>query len=886
MRIKKMVSIAIVAALIAAQILVPVVFADVGDVEEAWSKLSDSDKGILLRNLWDFAVVKLGNDEEVTVDEVYNNIYASLEGKDIISTDPVPGDGKISEGAVKIIIQKIINNKQIIKEYYDFYVANIQTKARVKEILGLEPDAPAGEVYQALQPFLVPVMTTENGIFARNGNVSAAVARKLLGIPDGALFEDLLGENLNGKVDTLASKVETRVGDYGLDRYEIIELLEIFGLYEDDPSNPSVVSTNPASGANGVSRSASIKITYSKNIYENWEDIDKYDNISLKAGSVELAVDKSISGKVLTITPKSSLAYSTTYTVTVPQGAVTDEVMRPAEGCTFSFTTVTEPITPPPTEPPVEPPVEPPEEEPGEEEPGEEEPPVEEPSEEEKEIGDIIAEIDEEEIEAAEGEALDAISENITGNIEKAIEILEGIDDPEVTLELIETIIGKSAALVQKLEETGKAAKADEFTDTLNKLAGAALKKVSLFREDVSEEAKEVKGEVILGDVPEGELVDEETRQMLKDIVDMAQRLTEILQENNVEQKIKPALYLDASSGEEDIENSNVIIPAALLIAAGEEKIEETVVITDVATMNIPLDAIELKKGDTLTITNAKVEKEQLPPSAREAVGDAPVFKLDIKVNDQKAELKGKVKVTIPYTLKPGDDPEKITVFYIRDDGELENVIGVYDEKTGTVSFEAEHFSNYVVMVNDVRFTDVGSEFWAARYIEVLASKGIVKGSGTVETYKPLNNLTRAEFTAMIVRAFKLFDESAENPFVDVKETDWFYPEVVSGAKAGIIRGRPGGIFAPDDKITREEMATIIANTLTLVLNKKPVEKPGEYLEKFSDKDNIADYARGPIALAVKYGIIAGKPDGRYAPKDNADRAEAAKLVYMILNMK
>ena len=194
---------------------------------------------------------------------------------------------------------------------------------------------------------------------------------------------------------------------------------------------------------------------------------------------------------------------------------------------------------------------------------------------------------------------------------------MEGIDDPEVTLELIETIIGKSAALVQKLEETGKAAKADEFTDTLNKLAGAALKKVSLFREDVSEEAKEVKGEVILGDVPEGELVDEETRQMLKDIVDMAQRLTEILQENNVEQKIKPALYLDASSGEEDIENSNVIIPAALLIAAGEEKIEETVVITDVATMNIPLDAIELKKGDTLTITNAKVEKEQLPPSAR-----------------------------------------------------------------------------------------------------------------------------------------------------------------------------------------------------------------------------------------------------------------------------
>ena len=65
----------------------------------------------------------------------------------------------------------------------------------------------------------------------------------------------------------------------------------------------------------------------------------------------------------------------------------------------------------------------------------------------------------------------------------------------KLLLELIETIIGKSVC--SKLEETGKAAKADEFTDTLNKLAGAALKKVSLFRVDVSEEAKEVKGEVI-----------------------------------------------------------------------------------------------------------------------------------------------------------------------------------------------------------------------------------------------------------------------------------------------------------------------------------------------------------------------------------------------------
>lgn len=884
MKVKNIIAVMVIAALMTAQLFVPVVFADVKDVEEAWSKLSDDDKGLLLRNLWDYAVSKLGKGEEIEEDEVFQNIIDSLdeaEKGDLISDEMGAGDDRISEAAVRIIIRKIINNKDIVKEYYEFYEENIQTKARVKQILGLDENATAGDVYVALLPFLVPVLTEEQtpgGVkFVRNGNVSAAVARKLG--TNQELFEALLGEDLNGKVDTLASRVEARVGDYGLDREDIKELLEIYSLYEDDPSDPYVVSTSPSDGATGVSTGVSIKITYSKNIFENEEDEAKYEAITLKAGNVELAVNKSISGKTLTIAPKSSLAYSTRYTVEVPEGAVTEEVMRPAEGCIISFTTAAETI--------IEPPEEPPEEEPPGEEPKEEEPPEEEePHEEEKEIGDIIAEIDEEEIKAAEGEKLDAIAENLAENIETVIELLEGIDDPGASFELTATIIEKSAVLVKKLDESGKAIKADEFTNRLNELADAVLKKAVSFRLEISEEEKDIKGEVKLGDVPEGELVDEVTRQKLKDIVDMAQMLSSVLQDNELEPKIKPTLYLDASLGEEGVENSDVVIPAELLIAAEEEKIEETVVMTDIAAMSIPIGAIELKKGDSIVVKNAKLDKEQLPEAARELVGDAPVYKLDISINEKKAEIKGKVKVTIPYSLKAGEDPEKITVFYVGEVGELENVIGVYDEKTRTVTFEAEHFSNYVIKMNDVKFEDVGSQFWAARYIEVLASKGIVKGSGTVETYKPLNNLTRAEFTAMIVRTFKLFDDSAENPFTDVKETDWFYPEVVSGAKAGIIKGRPGGIFAPNDKITREEMAAIVANTLTLVLNKKPVEKAEDYLGMFSDNSEIADYAKGSIAMAVKYEIIVGKPDGTYAPKNNADRAEAAKVIYMIFNMK
>ncbi|NSW91328.1 MAG: S-layer homology domain-containing protein [Firmicutes bacterium] len=874
MKIKKIIVAVIIAALMATQLFAPAVFANVADVENALNELkelSDDNKGLLLQNIWDFAVAKIGDGQAITVEAVYDAIVANLGavGKGhLIVPQQIPGDGAIGEDSVKILIQKLINNKEIIVHYYNIYEGNI-TKPVVKQILGLPPDATEGQVYRALLPYSVPVLTMEGGVFVRNGNVSAAIARKLG--TNQELFEVLLGD-INSKIDEMVVKIESKIGEFGLTRDDVIYALEIYDLYEEDPSNPVVASTSPSNGATGVSTGVSIRITYSKDIFENKETGSTYGNITLKAGSTALAINKSISGNTLTITPQSALAYSTTYTVTIPEGAVTDEVLRPAGGCTFSFTTGSESVYIPPSTPSEG------------EKPTEPEPPVE-PSEEEKEIGDIIAEINEEEIKAATGEELDKLTENLTGNLERAVELIGGIDSPEAALELAKTLIEKSAVMVGKLEESGKALAADAFANTLNNVANAVLKKVATFKVEISTGADVIKGQVKLGDVGAGELVDAGTRKMLKDIVFMAQELTALLENNGVESRVKPVLYVDAVSGAEGASNVDVSVPSGLLMAMEEEGIAEMVVMTDVAAMKIPTGSVKLEKDESVTITTAKLGKEQLSDSVKKAVGDAPVYKLAINVNGKKAELKEKVQVTIPYTPKAGEDTEKITVFYVSEEGKLENVIGVYDEKTGTIVFDAEHFSNYTVKLNDVKFKDVGDKFWAARYIEVMASKGVIKGVGA-EMFKPANNVTRAEFVAMIVRAFKLFDEDAENPFKDVKETDWFYPEVVSGAKAGIIKGRPGGIFAPNDKITREEMATIVSNVLIQVLGKKPSEKPADYLKTYVDSDKIANYAKDTVAMSTRYGIFGGRPDGTFAPKDNADRAESSKVIYMLFYMK
>ena len=89
-----------------------------------------------------------------------------------------------------------------------------------------------------------------------------------------------------------------------------------------------------------------------------------------------------------------------------------------------------------------------------------------------------------------------------------------------------------------------------------------------------------------------------------------------------------------------------------------------------------------------------------------------------------------------------------------------------------------------------------------------MAEAGIVSGV-TPTQFEPERTITRAEFAAMIVRALGI--TATDGPaFEDVANNAWFYSSVTAAAKAGLIVGY-NGYFRPDDLITREEMATIIA---------------------------------------------------------------------------
>lgn len=187
--------------------------------------------------------------------------------------------------------------------------------------------------------------------------------------------------------------------------------------------------------------------------------------------------------------------------------------------------------------------------------------------------------------------------------------------------------------------------------------------------------------------------------------------------------------------------------------------------------------------------------------------------------------------------------------------------------------------------VTKATFTDCGNVLWAMEAIESLTDKGIISGYGD-GTFRPDNNITRAEFAKIAVLAFGYYDENASGDFLDVTDNDWYFPYVGSAKDKGLILGSPadgeGYVFRPLNLITREDLAVIIYRAL----EKEQVEFLSPDMDfEFSDNDLISGYALEAVYALQASGIISGMGDGRFAPKANATRAQAAQMIYKALSM-
>jgi len=175
-----------------------------------------------------------------------------------------------------------------------------------------------------------------------------------------------------------------------------------------------------------------------------------------------------------------------------------------------------------------------------------------------------------------------------------------------------------------------------------------------------------------------------------------------------------------------------------------------------------------------------------------------------------------------------------------------------------------------------IPFTDIAAH-WALLSIIRAADQGWVNGYPD-RAFRPNQNVTRVEFTAMLVRALKL--DIPEEPvlnFADQQDIPtWARGYVAAALQEGLIQGLPDGTFQPNRLITRAEMATIIARSQGIVPDP-------EARSTFADAASIPNWAQGYIAAAADRGWVKGVGNNRFAPNNQSSRAEAVHLILNVL---
>ncbi|KNF07183.1 S-layer-like domain-containing protein [Gottschalkia purinilytica] len=184
----------------------------------------------------------------------------------------------------------------------------------------------------------------------------------------------------------------------------------------------------------------------------------------------------------------------------------------------------------------------------------------------------------------------------------------------------------------------------------------------------------------------------------------------------------------------------------------------------------------------------------------------------------------------------------------------------------------------------NISFKDVPNNHWAKQYIETLASSGTISGYPD-GTFKPENNVTRGEFSRLIVDPFFKNLSTDSGNFKDVSVGDWYSSYVATAVDNGLIAGYEDKTFKPNNNITRVETAVIVGRFLKNDISVTDNEV-NNILSKFNDKAQIPNWAKTDVARIIKSGIMSGVSNTQFSPNSNTTRAQAATVIYGTISFK
>lgn len=307
------------------------------------------------------------------------------------------------------------------------------------------------------------------------------------------------------------------------------------------------------------------------------------------------------------------------------------------------------------------------------------------------------------------------------------------------------------------------------------------------------------------------------------------------------------------------------------LLAAVQKKASES----GMENGRIALTFAPLSKEETVQLVQPlNTEHTDVKPASA-----AYEFTLSIIAPDGRTIPVAEFDHPIVLAIEFADDANEdlLGIYFVGDDGKLEYIGGTVIGNV--ITAEIRHFSKYAALEYTKTFGDVSAKHWAFGKIQALAAKHILSGVSDTR-FEPARNMTRAEFVSALVRALGISPEG-KSEYADVPDDAWYSSYVATASRLGIVQGRGASRFAPDDPISREEMAIMIVRAYETKTGQKVT--PAAKKSSFADRGAISAWAVPHVDTAAKIGLIQGRGNGQFAPKDFMTRAESAQILYALL---
>lgn len=176
------------------------------------------------------------------------------------------------------------------------------------------------------------------------------------------------------------------------------------------------------------------------------------------------------------------------------------------------------------------------------------------------------------------------------------------------------------------------------------------------------------------------------------------------------------------------------------------------------------------------------------------------------------------------------------------------------------------------------KYDDLESVSWAWDAILYMHEKNIMNGVGE-KTFAPDNKLTREQLAKIVVTAFDCYSEGEAFCYSDIPKGSWAESYIFSAKENGLMIGISDELFGYGKEMTRQDLCVVVYRAAV---------KNGIVFESekndFADFDEVSDYAKEAVARLGGAGIINGMENGEFAPLQTVTRAQAAKIIYEILN--